>query len=249
MTCEEIVRKYIETLKGEFECRSMEGWLKVITPYLYPDNDHIEIFIKEISAELIRVSDLGETLRHLHSQAFDVYSTPKRKFLFESLLSRSNLNTINGEIYKDSSWKQIGDTIFDVIMACKAIGDLVFISRAYEPALFVEEVGLYFKEKEIRFEPKVSVEGSTGKKYKVDFRIFNHRVSYLHTLSPISKVGMKPKVDATFRMWFDFDGQVQKISLLNDVDFPWREPDIILLERVSKVILWSRKEEILEFIR
>jgi len=249
MRCEEIVRSYIDTLKGEFECVSTEGWLRVVTPYLYPDNDNIEIFIKEISPNLIRVSDLGETIRHLHSQAFDIYSTPKRKFLFESLVSRSNLNITDGEMYRDISPKQIGEAIFDVIMASKAVGDLIFTSRAYEPALFVEEVASFLKEKQIKFEPKVSVQGATGRKYRVDFKIFNHRASYLQTLSPVSKVGMKPKVDATFRMWYDFNGQFQKISVLNDIDFPWREPDVILLEKVSKIILWSRKEEILELTR
>ena len=249
MRCEEIVRSYINTLKGEFECISIEGWLKVITPYLYPNNDNIEIFIKEISHNLIRVSDLGETIRYLHSHAFDIYSTPKRKFLFESLASRSNLNIRNGEIYKDIELKQIGEAIFDVIMASKAIGDLIFSSRAYEPALFVEEVASFLKERRVRFEPKVSVQGATGKKYKVDFKIFNHRISYLQTLSPVSKAGIKRKVDATFRMWYDFDGQFQKASLLNDIDFVWPESDIILLQRVSRVIPWSKKEKILELTK
>jgi len=169
--------------------------------------------------------------------------------LFESLASRSNLNIRNGEIYKDIELKQIGEAIFDVIMASKAIGDLIFSSRAYEPALFVEEVASFLKERRVRFKPKVSVQGATGKKYKVDFKIFNHRISYLQTLSPVSKAGIKRKVDATFRMWYDFDGQFQKASLLNDIDFVWPESDIILLQRVSRVIPWSKKEKILELTK
>ena len=127
LRCEEIIRSYINTLKGEFECISIDGWLKVTTPYIYPNNDNIEIFIKEISHNLIRVSDLGQTTRHLHSHAFDIYSTPRRKCLFELIASRSNVKVENGEIYRDTEPEEIGRAMFDVIMASKAIGDLVFL--------------------------------------------------------------------------------------------------------------------------
>jgi len=127
--CEEIIRSYINTLKGEFECISIDGWLKVTTPYVYPNNDNIEVFIKEISHNLIRVSDLGQTTRHLHSHAFDIYSTPRRKCLFELIASRSNVKVRNGErdIYRDTEPEEVGRAMFDVIMASKAIGDLVFL--------------------------------------------------------------------------------------------------------------------------
>ena len=127
LRCEEIIRSYINTLKGEFECISIDGWLKVTTPYLHPNNDNIEVFIKEISHNLIRVSDLGQTTRRLHSHAFDIHFTPRRKCLFELIASRSNVKVRDGEIYRDSEPEEIGRAIFDVIMASKAIGDLVFL--------------------------------------------------------------------------------------------------------------------------
>ena len=125
--CEEIVKNYINTIKGEFECTSIDGWLRVTTPYVYPNNDNIEVFIKEISHNLIRVSDLGQTTRHLHSHAFDIYSTPRRKCLFALIASWSNVKVRNGEIYRDTEPEEIGRTMLDVIMASKAIGDLVFL--------------------------------------------------------------------------------------------------------------------------
>jgi len=125
--CEEIVKNYINTIKGEFECTRIEGWLKVTTPYLHPNNDNIEVFIKEISHNLIRVSDLGQTTRRLHSHAFDIHFTPRKKCLFELIASRSNVKVRDGEIYRDSEPEEVGRAMFDVIMASKAIGDLVLL--------------------------------------------------------------------------------------------------------------------------
>ncbi len=247
MMCNEIVEKYFETLKGEFRCIKGDEYIRIITPYLYPDNDLIEIFIQE-SPDHILVTDLGETLRHLHSQGFDIFSTAKRKFLFETITSRANVQTIQGELRKETAPDTLGEAIYDIIGASKALGDLIYTSIAYEP-VFIQEVEAYLKENDIRYETNIPVIGVTGKKYRINFKIFNHQESLMEILSPKSKSGIKLKVDATFRTWYDIDKQARKVSILNDMDFEWKEPDIRLLQNVSEVVFWSKKERILELYR
>lgn len=249
MICNDIIDTYLETLRGEFKCIKRDEYIRIITPYLYPDNDLIEVFVQEISPDSLIITDLGETLRHLHTQGFDIFSTSKRKFLYETIISRANLQAIKGELVKETTPDKLGEAIFDVISTSKALGDLIYTSTAYEPAIFTEEVEAFLKENDIRYEKNIQVIGVTGKKYRINFKVFNHQESLMEILSPKSKLGIKFKVDATFRTWYDIDKQAKKFSMLNDIDFVWKDPDIRILNEVSNVILWSKKEKILDFLK
>lgn len=247
--CQEIVERYVATLTEGFRCLPSGARLRVITPYTYPDNDLIEIYVEELQNANVRVTDLGETFRHLHSQGFDVASLPKRTFLAETIASRVEVELSNARLSKVGPLARVGDLIFDVLVAARGVADLIYTSKTYEPQTFFEEVREFLEDNHFNVELRVRVVGSSGKGYGVDFRVLTGREAYLHTLSPRYVQGVKGKVDATFRMWSDFNADMAKVSLLNDVDFGWKEPDVIILGRVSRVAYWSRKEEVVGYLR
>ncbi len=249
MECKEVIEEYISGLKEGFKCISTEKRLRIITPYLYPDNDLIEIFIEELSNNRLKITDLGETFRHLHSQGFDVYSSPKRKFLVETIASRLNVKISDGNLVSITETDKIFDAVFDIITASRGISDLIYTSKTYEPGAFFDEVKDFLVENEFKVESKVKIRGLSNKNYTVDFKILNGKVSYLQTLSPKNIWGVKGKVDATVRMWLDFNEEYKKICLLNDIDFLWKEPDLNILNRVSDIKLWSKKEDLISILK
>jgi hypothetical protein len=250
MKCEDIIKRYIGKLEGDFKCLVEDNYVRLITPYRYPDNDNVEIYVQEYSGRFY-VTDLGETLRHLASQGFDVFATPKRKYLFETVLSNSDIEFVNGQLIKKVSEEELGSALFELITTSAAIGDFIFTSTSYEPPTFIEEVQDFLSLKQIGYKRKAWYKGKTGKNYQLDFELFNHKKTFLDTLSPKAKRGIKARVDSIFRKWYDIkqsDPNIQKLTLLNDIDFDFREPDIVLLEGVSTIIPWSEKEIILEFV-
>ena len=244
MECQEVVERYIAGLKEGFQCLPTERRLRIVTPYLYPDNDLIEIFIEDFGGERVKITDLGETFRHLHSQGFDVHASSKRKFLAETIASRVNVEISGGRLIRIVGVDEISEAIFDIITASRGIADLIYTSKTYEPGTFFDEVKGFLEEHRFKYESKIKIKGISNKPYTVHFEVLNGKKSYLQTLSPKNVLGIKGKVDATVRMWLDFNGQFKKLSLLNDVDFQWKEPDINILGRVSMVQFWSRKDEL-----
>jgi hypothetical protein len=252
MECQHIVENYLKEIGSYFECRQVDGKIVVITPYLYPDNDLIEIFIEKVSENRIRVGDLGETIRHLETEGFDVLGSKSNRYKVEQIASRVHVEIQRGMIVKEGKPEKIGELMFDVISAAKGIGDLIFLSRAYEPATFNEEVAKFLIEKSISFEPNYSINGVTGTKYIIDFRIVKPKIMLVNTLSPSKEAGMRRKVDAVFRIWSDINGEFdkdKKVSLVNDFEFQWKPHDLKLLERVSNIELWSKKEEIVKLLK
>src|ERR1700752_2106914 len=125
MECRELVEKYIGTLKEGFKCIANENRLRVVTPYVYPDNDLIEVFIEDLPNGRVRVTDLGETFRHLHSQGFDIAASPKRKFLAETIASRVEVELNRGRLSKTGPAGRVGDMMLDLLVASKGIADLI----------------------------------------------------------------------------------------------------------------------------
>jgi len=250
MECAQIIDKTLKELKIGFKCIPYDRGLGIVTPYLYPDNDLIEIYVEELTGKRIRVTDLGETLRHLVSQGIDVLSSSKRKFMLEQISKRLHVQVVEGRLEKEGAVADVGNMLLDVAAAANSVAGLVFTSKAYEPAEFPEEVSGYLKSKEIEHETNVKVVGETGRNYHINIRI-NHQVKpeiLVETMSPSQQGVMSSVVNKVVREWVDIDGERRKVSLLNDIDFHWHITDILLLEKYSMVHRWSEKDAFIDYI-
>lgn len=244
---EEIAKQYLDTLSNRFTCEPMDNHLRVITPYLYPNNDLIEVFVQERPSGTVRVTDLGETLRHLHSQGFDAAIRPRRRDMAEIIASTTGVDLILGQLTKTGPVDELGDILFDVIVAARGVSDLIYTSRAYEPATFAEEVGKFLLESGLEYDSPTRLTGQTGRVYTIRFKLYRGP-TYLEPLSPRQTSRSGAQVNLAFRMWSDCNGDLvkdRKITMLNDVDIHWRPDDIALLGRVSTVLNWSRRRELL----
>lgn len=247
MDCQEVIEKTVESLRVGLRCLPDGRRVRIVTPYLYPDNDLVEVFVEELGQGRVRVTDLGETLRHLESHGVDVLGSAKRRFLLEQVAKRIHVDVRRGKLVAEGPLNQVGSLVLDVVMAAQGVADLIYTSKAYEPATFPKEVSIFLTEHNVPHESHAPMLGSSGTKYWTSLRIDGSReVEVLvEAMSPMQESGMTPVVNRVFRMWSDVNGSREKISLLNDVDYSWRERDINILQRVSLVHRWSAKEEFL----
>lgn len=249
--CQQAIKSYLATLEEGFSCISSDDRLRIITPYLYPDNDLIEIFVEEELSGQVRATDLGETLRHLHARGFDPFESPKRKFMVETIASRVGVDVLRGQLTKTGDISQLGDLFLDVIIAARGMSDLIYTSKTFEPATFLEEVEQFLNLNQLPVQPKVKLPGISGRVYVVHFKV-TIGPHFVQALSPLAVAGLKPKVDATVRMWVDCNHELtreQKVTLLNDVDFQWKPYDVSLLDRLSAVHYWTKKESLVGTLR
>lgn len=80
--CENITKSMGE----QFSCSEFNGFIKVKTPYLYPDGDVIDIFVKYKDSGFI-LTDLGETIRWLLTHSIsDFLSEKKDQQIADSLI-------------------------------------------------------------------------------------------------------------------------------------------------------------------
>jgi hypothetical protein len=251
MTCEELVGAYLGSLGQRFFCKAEpSGRLCVVTPYTYPDHDNVEIFVRERSNGIV-VSDLGETMRRLDTLGMDVLETPNLSYTAHRIADGFGVTIRDGIILKEGPRETAGQLVFEILSVCKAVGSLIYGSKAYKPMNFKEEVKQFLVSHRFRVEPKVTESGTTGKRYKVAFRVYvgGTQAALVEPLSPQKSVGIKKKIDATFRMWADIDvDRAKKVSFLNDELLHFDPADVAILKRFSDVYRWTRREELLSHL-
>ncbi|MBI2917885.1 MAG: DUF1828 domain-containing protein [Chloroflexi bacterium] len=247
MQCEQVVERAIGELKGAFRCVPYERGLCIVTPYLYPDNDLVEVFVEELAGGRVRVTDLGETLRHLASQGVDVLDSPKRRFMLEQIAKRLHVVVAGGRLEKEGDPHEVGSVLLDVAAAAHSTAGLAYTSKAYEPAEFPEEVSAFLRQRGIDHEQRPRIKGMSGKEYRLSLRIVgvSRPETLVEALSPSQEAAMSAVVNRVVREWVDIDGQRHKISLLNDIDFRWRPEDVSILGRWSDLHRWSEKDAFL----
>jgi hypothetical protein len=251
MECSHIIEKAAETLKLGFRCVEYDKRICIVTPYLYPDNDLIEVFAEDIGENQIRITDLGETLRHLESVGLDLLASRKRQFLLEQIAKRMHVKIQRGKLQKEGPADNVGALLIDVAAAAQAVADLIYTSKAYEPATFPEEVSIFLTEHQIEHDKRYRIVGETGKTYHVSIRIDGHREKefLVEALSPSQETAMTATINRVFRLWSDVNGTRKKVSLLNDVDYSWKKEDVALLEKVSIIHNWTKKERFLKNVQ
>lgn len=244
VACVDIVQQHLETVGDRFSCSERDGRIWIVSPYLYPNGDLVEVAVRELSTGEALVSDLGETLRFLSGQGFDPRTTSKGEYLIDEIAKQHNVSVERGMITKRVPVGAAGTALQDVLLAALAISHLLYLSRTYRPATFHEEVAHLLEGAALRFIPRHEEIGQvTQKKYSIDFYIQgSRREALIQALSPTTKQGSIPMVNATFRLWSDVPNGRTRTTLVDDRAVEWRHEDLVLLEGVSDVYKWTDRE-------
>ncbi|UJH92724.1 DUF1828 domain-containing protein [Antarcticibacterium sp. 1MA-6-2] len=115
--------------------------LMIDTPFYFSDGDPYQIYIKEMPAGVIRLTDMGHTLMHLsYENDINKFRDGTRGKLFDLIVSEFELSENNGEFYIDDEINNLSKNIFRLGQALTKISDLTFLNRARAESTFYEDL-------------------------------------------------------------------------------------------------------------
>ena len=105
--------------------------LMISNPFSYPDGDNYSIYLKEISAGQIRLSDEANTMMKLSYDTSDVdkYFNGSRGKLMGQILQENQIQEDDGNFYVDISVDKISEGIFRLGQALSQIYDLSYLNK------------------------------------------------------------------------------------------------------------------------
>lgn len=249
--CEQIAQNIGEL----FECSSVDGYTRIRTPYLYPDGDVIDLYLKEGNG-ISTLTDLGDTVGWLRMQTVANQMTVRQRRLVDDVCSTHGVEFYKGMLMvRVSEPEDLTSAVTRLSQAAMRVADLWFTFRGQITASVRDEVGEFLEEERIDFGRRERLIGRSGRPYTVDFRTRTPRTSALiNVLSTGSRASARRMVEHNVAVWHDLNHlkvgaePLRFVSLFDDELDVWTPEDFALVEDLSDVVFWTRKDEFAELL-
>ncbi len=247
--CEEIA----STIGELFSCSSVGEYIRIRTPYLYPDGDVVDLFLKT-SGDVVTLTDLGETVRWLSMQTFSRQRSKKQDVLIQDICLTHRIEFYRSMlIIRLSQSESLASALTRLAQAALQVADLWFTFKTRNFTSIKEEVEDFLIDLNIPYDRSYKLPGTSGRFWAIDFYARHpQQTSLIYVLSTGSRTSAKNLTDRTFTAWYDLRGlktsltSVSFISLIDDAVDVWSTDSLSLLEEFSDVVYWSQPETLRE---
>ena len=244
--CDLALEQLIAVFSGSVDCTETDnGHFVLSTPLMYPDRDHIQLYIRQLQGGNYRISDLGRTMMKLDTYGFELRRSPRRRAIIYQIISSMGVRYDNGRFFIVAKENEIGTKIWDLLMSVSKASDLVFTVTGYTTATFADEFEGFVNERQIQYERGKQLELDASSVETVDFW-FNHSplpkaVLLLSAASPGYAVQRSDRVYRTFNELRLMDYTATMLSVLDDRQDVWSDAIMIRLTHVSSVLRWTNR--------
>jgi len=242
---------------GEMFVASPHGeWIRVRTPFWYPDGDVIDVFVRQ-EDRTFTVTDLGEALGWLRLQSLSDRRSPKQEKLIQDVGLTLGIELFRGQILlRCDSPSELSAAVHRVGQAALRISDLWFTTRTRTVESMTDEVADLLIEREIPFERSVRLAGRSGREWTVDFQTrTTNKSALVFVLATGSRAAARQLTEHVVAGWHDLSHlrvsqQGQRfVSLIDDTSDVWSDADFRLVESISELERWSQSSEFVERLR
>ncbi len=244
-----------ENMGELFSCALVNGRTRIRTPYLYPDGDAIDVFLTgdEFPATL---TDFGDTLGWLWTQTVSNRRTNRQQRLIEDVCLTHGVELYRGMLtVRVSDPKALAEAVGRLSQAALRVSDLWFTFRSQSAASINEEVEEFLIGRQIGFDRGERLTGRSGRTWRVDFHTRTpERSALVNVLSTGSRTSARRLTEHMVATWHDLSNyrlgreSVRFVSLFDDDLDVWSPEDFVLVEDLSEVAFWSRKDEFAEML-
>ena len=244
-----------EQIGGLFSCTPVREYVRIRTPFLYPDGDVIDLFLKESQGN-VTLTDLGETLRWLRGQSISQRRSAKQQQLIEDVCLTHGIELYKGMLMvRLRAEEGMGSAVTRLAQAALRVADIWFTLRTRAVESATDEVADFLGEHEIAFERAERLPGRSGRTWTVDFHTRTpQRSSLVYVLSTGSRGAARGVVEHVVTAWYDLSHlmvgpeALRFVSLFDDTMDVWREEDFKLVGDLSDVSRWSRPDDLIPFL-
>jgi hypothetical protein len=240
-----------------FDCTTVNGYICIRTPFLYPDGDIIDIYFRESDKGTL-LSDLGSTLMWLNTQTLVERRTKRQLQIVHEVCVTHNVQFSDGALWLNlRTPAELAGSVTRLAQAASRVADICFTLRPRTAPSIADEVAEFLTEQRVPFRPNEKVKGYGGKEYTIDFFTYpKKRDSYVALLSTGNPSTALELAEKTLGIWHDLDvlkkpnGSGPKpppkfVTLFDDTQEVWRPEHERMLERDSEIAHWSDPSDFL----
>ena len=256
MTNNDICRSIQNKIGELFICSQQGDYYQVRTPYLYPDGDNIDLYC-EVARDIVTVTDLAETTGWLRMQSPATRRFPNQNRLISDACITHGVEFYQGMLQAQCHPDDDLENVFTkVAQAALRVSDLWFTFRYSGEESVPGEVAEYLAENGLEHERAKEITGRSLRVWNVDFHVLTvGRSSLVYVLNTGSRAAANRIIDHVVAAWYDLNHHsvgpeaLQFVSPFDDTAGVWGNEDFRRVEDLSKVALWSRREELVRILQ
>ena len=239
-----------------YTCEEKGEYLRIQTPFLYPDGDCIDLYCR-LDDDKITVTDLAETTRWLRAQTSVQKRSAKQRHLIEDICLSLGLEFSRGMLRGSCrSEKDLTDVVTRVTQASLRVSDIWFTYRTRSTEQASDEVEDFLIENDLPFERSAKKTGRSGRNWTVDFHVSTNQIGFLvYVLSTGNRSVARSVSEHVLTAWYDLtylkdtQGSYDFVSLFDDTTDVWSDADFRLLDELSTVKIWSRRDDFAMYLQ
>lgn len=248
-----ICRKIIEQTEELFECSPFREYIRIETPFVYPDGDIIDLFYKDNSPYKI-ITDLGGASDWLGLQTVSETRTEKQEYQIEYICDSYRVEYRKGEFFidldKGNETRNLAEAVFDLGQAIIRISGLWFLQINKARSQIINSIEAFMNSNEIVYKKNKPFDGSSGEIWKPNFYTENTKEKILiYVLSTEKKNSTSSIVYRINAAWDDLsylNNQKENfkfISLFDDRYDIWKASHRKILRRSSIIKKFSNRND------
>lgn len=250
MNCSELTEIVRTAPLAGFRCSQDEEFLRLDTPFRYPDGGAVELFVEPLSGSL-RVSDFGEAFRFLEKGGLEPLRSPGRRRSIEFAIKMAGATLHEGVIeIVISDYKDLMPAIIRLGQAMTRVADLSLLVKGSLINTFSDAVEDYLKVYTDGVEIKrgAMVRGSATS-HQVDIWTKSKKgVAVVESLSAITRTGANAQTAFTIQKFADISaigpGAPNRFTVLDDSGDVWSDSLRMQLAQFSDVIDWEKRGDL-----
>jgi hypothetical protein len=244
----ELISKQIGEL---YRCADMGEYVRISTPYLYPDGDAVDVYFKPANGGLASVTDLGESLQWLGMQTVTDRRTPKQLRLIQDICETLGLIFDRGMLRMEvpSPEHDLAERLTRLLQGIIRVADLWFTFRVRAFESVEDEVEEFLIERKVPYQRGTKMVGASHRQWTISFHTkMPRQESLVYVLSTGSRAAARSVAEHVTATWYDLRNlrlaaePPAFISLFDDTSDVWTPEDFKLVEPLSDVALWSKPE-------
>jgi hypothetical protein len=158
----DLSHSYIEWLKQKISFKDLGGAIEITTPFMDRHNDYLQIYVQETNNKL-RLTDSGYIITDLKLTGCDVFSSPKRKSIFQTIINDYGIKiSEKNELFIDATISNFPQKKHMLVQAMMTVNDMFMTARDNVQSIFLEEVDQFLFTQDIRYTENISFTGKSG---------------------------------------------------------------------------------------
>lgn len=252
MNCADLARAVSESPLVGWHCTSDRGFLRLDTPFRYPDGGIIELFVEERDGRFV-VSDFGEAYRFLETNGIDPERSATRRQLIEMALRLGAAANVEGALeIAVADQQRVFPAALQLAQVITRVGDLVLLAKGAVGSTFSDTLEEFLKSSLVGVEVQrgQAIHGRAAV-HRVDIVARTMRgVSAIEGLSAITTTGANAQTAYTIQKFADIAAlgadAPTRFAVLDNTGEVWTEPLRRQLEQFSVVVDWEHRDELIQ---